>query len=57
MGIPESDLLGVTLTVTHVAGQRILAVGNGLNQRRPSNNIYVGLLLEFGMKTSGCLPH
>ena len=26
MGIPKSDLLGVTMAVIHVAGQRLLAI-------------------------------
>ncbi len=29
MGIPKSDLLGVTVALIHVAGQRFLAVRNG----------------------------
>ncbi len=33
-GIPKSDLLGVTVALIHVAGQRFWAVWNGLNQRR-----------------------
>ncbi len=30
MGIPKSDLLGVTVALIHVAGQRFLAVQNGV---------------------------
>ncbi len=37
MGIRKSDLLEVTMAVIHIAGQRILAVWNGLNKRRYSN--------------------
>ena len=37
MGIPKSDLLGVTMAVIDVAGQQFSAVRNGLNQRRYSN--------------------
>ncbi len=36
MDIPKSDLLDVTVARIHVAGQRFLAVRNGLYQRRYS---------------------
>ncbi len=38
-GFPKSDLLGVTVALIHVEGQRFLAVRNGLNQRRFSNKV------------------
>ncbi len=36
-GFPKSDLLGVTVALIHVVGERFLAVWNGLNQQRYSN--------------------
>ena len=33
MGIPNSDILGVTMAAIHVAVQQFLAVSNGLNPK------------------------